>query len=348
MSSILPQHAARNTHRGPRSTGFTLIELLVVIAIIAILIALLLPAVQQAREAARRSQCKNNLKQIGLALHNYHDAYNLFPPGFVAQYGNQTANDATDPVQSQGNWSWGAFILPMIDQGALYNSMNVGPDGCSFAMANATTLALMARPMQAFRCPSDVNTGRTTFQFRTPANAVVSPSPAISNYVAASHATDIFRNATGTNVNLLGMFYMNSNTKFSDMLDGSSNTIAVGERCEVLRNGIKGTDTGTAAVYTGSLNTLSGCAICTRGTRQQSSLGIRDVLGTGIASINGPSTVAVAFAESTAARAFSSTHVGGAHFVIGDGAVRFLGDSLDINLFRNLISTRDGNILGEF
>src|SRR5579859_7854071 len=92
--------------------GFTLIELLVVIAIIAVLVALLLPAVQQAREAARRSQCKNNLKQFGLALHNYHDAYKMFPPGGDAQsWGNS-------------NWlNWQAKILPFIDQGPLYNQI---------------------------------------------------------------------------------------------------------------------------------------------------------------------------------------------------------------------------------
>src|SRR3954454_25192238 len=100
--------------------GFTLIELLVVIAIIAILIALLLPAVQQAREAARRTQCKNNLKQIGLALHNYHDTCNSFPPGWINTW-------ASNPPRSNfpGNsWGWNAMILPMMDQGNVYNQIN--------------------------------------------------------------------------------------------------------------------------------------------------------------------------------------------------------------------------------
>ncbi|MEZ6126391.1 MAG: DUF1559 domain-containing protein [Planctomycetaceae bacterium] len=90
--------------------GFTLIELLVVIAIIAILIALLLPAVQQAREAARRTQCKNNLKQLGLAFHNYHDIYNTFPPAYVDLRGAGGVPD------NDGHWAWSAFILPQIDQ----------------------------------------------------------------------------------------------------------------------------------------------------------------------------------------------------------------------------------------
>src|SRR6188472_548040 len=98
--------------------GFTLIELLVVIAIIAILIALLLPAVQQAREAARRSQCKNNLKQLGLALHNYHDTSNTLPPGWIAVPTMSGNTNASAPC-----WGWGTMILPGLDQAPLYSSM---------------------------------------------------------------------------------------------------------------------------------------------------------------------------------------------------------------------------------
>jgi prepilin-type N-terminal cleavage/methylation domain-containing protein len=105
-----------------RSRGFTLIELLVVIAIIAILIGLLLPAVQQAREAARRTQCKNNLKQIGLAMHNYHDVYGRFPPGFVMK--NPPSANANSIERSM--YSWGAFILPQIEQANLFTTLNVG------------------------------------------------------------------------------------------------------------------------------------------------------------------------------------------------------------------------------
>ena len=102
-------------------TGFTLIELLVVIAIIAILIALLLPAVQQAREAARRTQCRNNLKQIGLALHNYHDNFNVITP---LAYGDGGINAQT----SNPTWAWSTMILPYMDQAPLYNQLNPGPN----------------------------------------------------------------------------------------------------------------------------------------------------------------------------------------------------------------------------
>ncbi len=109
----------------PRRRAFTLIELLVVIAIIAILIALLLPAVQQAREAARRTQCKNNLKQLALALHNYHDVFNTFPPGSVLpQAGNTTPYPPAshnNPMARTAGWTWSAFILPYIDQAPMYN-----------------------------------------------------------------------------------------------------------------------------------------------------------------------------------------------------------------------------------
>jgi prepilin-type N-terminal cleavage/methylation domain-containing protein len=100
------------------SRGFTLIELLVVIAVIAVLIALLLPAVQQAREAARRSQCKNNLKQLALALHNYHDVHNSLPPGWI--------EDPAITGQEDGIWAWSAFLLPMLEQTALHQQLNVG------------------------------------------------------------------------------------------------------------------------------------------------------------------------------------------------------------------------------
>src|SRR4051812_30971338 len=106
-----------------RFRAFTLIELLVVIAIIAILIALLLPAVQQAREAARRTQCRNNLKQMGLALHNYHDTYRLFPASY---YRDWPHNSSTNPTAGRPGWGWAVMLLPYMDQGPLFNALDVG------------------------------------------------------------------------------------------------------------------------------------------------------------------------------------------------------------------------------
>ncbi|OYW13961.1 MAG: hypothetical protein B7Z55_16195, partial [Planctomycetales bacterium 12-60-4] len=125
--------------------GFTLIELLVVIAIIAILIALLLPAVQQAREAARRSQCVNNLKQLGLAIHNYHDNFNAFPPGWIG------VTNRTPDTEGNSGFAWGAHLLPQLDQSPLYGRLNFNRE-CYDPAFNAVAMSTV---LPAFRCPSD-------------------------------------------------------------------------------------------------------------------------------------------------------------------------------------------------
>ncbi len=321
--------------------GFTLIELLVVIAIIAILIALLLPAVQQAREAARRSTCKNSLKQLGLALHNYHGTHRVFSPGFVREYGLPTANDGTtDPGARQGNWAWGAFILPFMEQASLSDALNIGPVTCAQAMTNATSMNLMAKPVATYLCPSDPSNGTTKFTFYNTSGATISTTPALSNYVAANDSTNTRRLGNG-------MFYMDSKVSLRDLTDGTSNTIALGERADILSNGLTGIDPGNSAIYTGTLNTQAGCVLCTRGSREASSLGIRDVLGSGAFPINGPQTL-VGSSESGAARSFSSAHKGGCQFTLADGSVRFISENVNLTLFRNLISIRDGAVIGEF
>ncbi|MFM7832361.1 MAG: DUF1559 domain-containing protein, partial [Planctomycetaceae bacterium] len=123
--------------KGVRSRGFTLIELLVVIAIIAILVALLLPAVQQAREAARRTQCKNNLKQIGLAFHNYHDVFNTFPPGYISPIANGNTSSEV------GVYSWGSFILPQLEQVNAFQALGVGNVPLQVNAANASNLRIL-------------------------------------------------------------------------------------------------------------------------------------------------------------------------------------------------------------
>jgi prepilin-type N-terminal cleavage/methylation domain-containing protein/prepilin-type processing-associated H-X9-DG protein len=225
-----------------RSTyGFTLIELLVVITIIGILIALLLPAVQAAREAARRAQCVNNLKQLGLALHNYHDTFRQFPPGYLSKVGP----GGTDDDQGPG-WGWAARILPYLEQTNLFNEINWNKDITDPANASARVTELTA-----LLCPSDGNGARrfkvdalgdTTPDYSTPVidsagNAV---SVAHSNYVGVFGQPEIYPDpgfsvpAPDRGVNVRGMFCRNQTVRMSDVKDGSAYTIFVGERSSKL------------------------------------------------------------------------------------------------------------------
>lgn len=179
--------------------GFTLIELLVTVAIIAILIAILLPAIQNVREAARRTQCKHNLKQIGLALHNYHETHGSFPIGNVPGT----------------NFTYQSMMLPQLDQASLYAMINfAGARNCFDWKA---TLPLENDPgnfmVPVYGCPSDPNSGRKTLT----ASGVYLPS----DYLGVSGTTP---------VDFDGALYSGSNTSFRDFIDGTSTTMLVGER----------------------------------------------------------------------------------------------------------------------
>jgi prepilin-type N-terminal cleavage/methylation domain-containing protein len=189
-----------------RKRGFTLIELLVVISIIAILIALLLPAVQQAREAARRAQCKNNLKQIGLACHTYHDAFGQFPPGAIRFPQNPTGKTRA---------SWSIFILPYIDEKPLYEIINTAYFG-----AGGTFIPQFSEPanffvLDVFRCPSEVGT----------------ETKGVSNYIGNWGAGDVMNPDILTNsaADGGGIFIENSKVRIRDVKDGTTNTILIGE-----------------------------------------------------------------------------------------------------------------------
>ncbi|QDV50507.1 Type II secretion system protein G precursor [Gimesia fumaroli] len=317
--------------KGTAQRGFTLIELLVVIAIIAILIALLLPAVQQAREAARRSNCKNNLKQIGLALHNYHETFSIFPPGYVG-----TGASAQNP----NLLAWSAMILPFIDQANLYNQMsssmfhNPGTGGW-LTVANvspavaATTQAQTVIPF--YNCPSDPMGGRNADR----------PSPTNnyqwgkSNYPAVRDSV-YWNAATPAAVTVKGSFG-NSDTKvrFRDMTDGTSNIIMVGERATLDTPGSPGI-TRTGAIWVGfhvdgdtnttDINSISGTASSADGTGPQTS----QLINQG------------------SEHAFSSPHVGGCHFLMGDGKVRFISENINGDTYTWLAGINDGKVIGEF
>lgn len=316
-------------------TGFTLIELLVVIAIIAVLIALLLPAVQQAREAARRSQCKNNLKQIGLALHNYHDVYGTFPPGSVTQtadpeYGPLSSSTVDRNIES---WGWGAFLLPYIDQAPLYQAAGIGVGSLLQDMADPYAMT----PLSAYRCPSDVGP-----QLRRPSEFA---DWATSNYKASmghrrgpaladAQAGDAAIDAIAT-----GVFWRDRVRRMRDITDGTSNTVLIGEvKWEQVDS-----KNSTAGVWAGAKRGFGGN-------------NAKDLFGNGRGAINHTSTVFNQISES-----FASNHTGGAHFVLGDGSVRFVSENIDYrtggssdnltdvdSTYEQILARADGQVVGEF
>lgn len=309
--------------------GFTLIELLVVIAIIAILIALLLPAVQQAREAARRTQCRNNLKQIGLALHNYHDALQRLPPAFIMDINGFTTA-----------WAWSVMTLPYLDQAPLYNTL-ASMTGGSGPYPPYTTPATgfnavvdsfpapstaLKTPLAVFLCPSDgaaptVNLLGMTFNF----TGTGSPKDyGRSNYPGVEGGTDpTYSFSTGMlPIATLGGVQPTSRC-FRDVMDGLSNTFFVGERRSP--GTINGLNIGDDGTWTGEMAGLSNItAPCA------------DVYPLNYKAVKGYRT------------AFSSLHTGGAHFLMGDGAVRFISENISVVTYSNLATIAGGEVLGDF
>jgi prepilin-type N-terminal cleavage/methylation domain-containing protein/prepilin-type processing-associated H-X9-DG protein len=317
--------------------AFTLIELLVVIAIIAILIALLLPAVQQAREAARRTQCKNNLKQIGLALHNYHDVHSMFPQGKVV--GDMNYNGCPSWIEGSG-FSWRVMILPMIDQAPLYQANtdeDVGIHTCGpFGPGAAQRLTLLRTTIPGYLCPSDA-----TLFFRTekPTNY-----PGIGGSTANAHHWRTAQNVQGI------LTYRGA--RMRDIVDGTSNTAMVGEvhrgvlfnrysggpinitgqRCKwwAAESGFCHADTFRAP---NSANPTK--AANKDQTAPQNGAANDDACSGGV----GPCADQVSWVDDLAnntpgARGVSSAHTGGAQILFGDGAVHFVTENVDTGVWR--------------
>ncbi len=316
-----------------RHAGFTLIELLVVIAIIAILIALLLPAVQQAREAARRTQCKNNMKQLGLALHNYHDTFRVFPIGYQYRANGLPASDETLGAAGGGGngWGWGAYLLPYVDQGPLYNQFRfeapLSNDSIPAAVANR---ALVATPLEAFFCPSEPEAN--TYMFGGAAQTGRMRPAARATYRGNAGSIFVYNNSADTagfppsNQRLAnGLFYRDSRLGIRDITDGASNTIALAEVSLEVANRPASNDDGACFIY--------GIVRVTRGFAdgQDSRL-----LTLGQWAMNPLSRNSI-----PSRNAASSNHEGGAHFVFGDGHVQFLSENIHHTGFRNVTDPFD-------
>jgi prepilin-type N-terminal cleavage/methylation domain-containing protein len=322
-----------------QSRAFTLIELLVVIAIIAILIALLLPAVQQAREAARRTQCKNNLKQLGLALHNYHDVHGRFPPTqvMVAYLG---ANN-TNPVPR--NHTWVSMLLPFLEQSALYTSINFNAPmfdpgtGAFQTLPNGQTIVGQVIP--GLQCPSDPGFGGSVGISHGMSHTNYAGNMGWDWHFRGPHwASGVFQNGT-------------PGTRLEEIKDGTSNTIALGEVSAggfqprpgapshqamggIPRGGgVQNNVFRAAFIDTGSNGDVMDSAAL-RGIGQ---VGVRtwlrpDGQAAGYwwkgAPYAHPPTYLACFGMNNNWPGSSSVHVGGGQFLMCDGAVRFISDNI--------------------
>lgn len=304
--------------RSSRS-GFTLVELLVVIAIIGVLVALLLPAVQSAREAARRMKCQNNLKQFGLALHNYHDTFNRMPAAYYRAW--PTSNGSTFGTPG---WGWGAMILPRIEQQALYEVMNPGTlrlDG------NAVTKTPAQTPLPMFRCPSD--TGPKTNANRG--------NYGTSNYVAvfgalydqASVGQAVVAGSV-SNANT-GIFGPNSGVRLAEIQDGTSNTIMIGEMCYG-PNGVKDS-TGGKRNYNGAIWVGVPLDAPSNVANMLSLCGYAAGADVKFRKINTPDS----------SNAISSAHANGVQFAVGDGSVRSISNNADGKMVDAVADRADGS-----
>ncbi len=312
-------------NRSPRTRGFTLIELLVVIAIIAVLISLLLPAVQSAREAARRIQCTNNLKQIGLAMHNYHDAVGSLPPGVVGCC----------------NGTWQVFILPYIEQGNLANSYNFFTP----RYVDPSNVTVTTGFINALLCPSDERSKPTST-----ALGAFNGQVSAHNYVANWGQTDIDQQNLLNGVAFMGApftfiaHYSNANhvdtpnkgmlTRFASITDGLSNTMLVSETVVGKGSDLRGlTWWADATGYTSFIPPNSS---------------LFDLMYSASACaypFNNNTPCQIATTQSGLMTGARSRHPGGVNVTMADGSVRFVKNSVNIATWRALSSTKGGEVL---
>lgn len=328
-----------------RQRGFTLIELLVVIAIIAILISLLLPAVQQAREAARRTQCRNNLKQIGLALHNYLDVHSMFPPAFVSDI---STNDTAG-----GQWSIHARILPYLDQANLYNQADL-----SLAYDDPANGDIASQRVAAYLCPSEIN-DRVRLDGTDPIHYPI-------NYGYNGGTWNVWDNLTREAGN--GAFAPNYGFRPRDFIDGTSNTLGFSEVKAFTPYNRDG-DMGTATIP----NTAAEVeALIALGGDNKANTGHTEgvdgrVHQTGFTTTLTPNQFVVVpggdneegdytscredkscTTPTFAAVTSRSFHTGIVFSLLMDGSVQSISENIDLSTWRNLGQRNDGNIVGEF
>jgi len=342
-----------------RKRAFTLIELLVVIAIIAILIALLLPAVQQAREAARRTQCKNNLKQFGLALHNYLDVHGRFPIGHQFRgFWDGTPDSAGAAGDGGTGFAWGAALLPFIDQAPLYNQFDFNvPIANNTIPASQRNTTLAETAIAIIHCPSDIAPARASIggaaAIGRQSNAAVASYKGSSGSYNGNQGGYPFQPQDRRN----GLFYRDSAIQLRDITDGTSNTIAIGEVCWTQHENCR---------FYGSVDPAAGHAttVNSNGQSNRFMAMTQDAMNLPVMLTDPPPNGN----NAERADAFSSQHTGGCHFVLCDGAVRFISENIqhtnnlwaaadpynranngaNYGTYQRLASRADGLVIGEF
>ncbi len=345
---------SRNSRSRCHRAGFTLIELLVVIAIAATLIALLLPAVQRARESARRTQCRSNLKQIGLALQNYHDTHSIFPPALINS--GDCANTSFYSF-SLNHTGW-TMLLPYLDQAPLYGQFDFdiasGPSQRPSAppVVGLPPQAPTSTILQMLLCPSDESPRLYTSTSNGTEYRVKNAAP--SNYVFAggrngedAQIYSVYSNLTvvlpnGLSVRYLSAFGNNGAARMGDLRDGASNTILVGESVKTHSYTNDWTPIWGQGKHAGIYGRVVAEPVGSVNYFNNQRFRINEPSGSTRAGTN-PTNAHLPYAW-----VFSSKHAGGAHFVKGDGGVVFLSQNVDWIIFNYLNYIADNQPIGEF
>jgi prepilin-type N-terminal cleavage/methylation domain-containing protein/prepilin-type processing-associated H-X9-DG protein len=340
-----------------RRMGFTLIELLVVIAIIAVLVGLLLPAVQKVREAAARMSCSNNLKQLGLAAHNYHSTVGKFPPGVnvpAVITGLSGGQNSPAPLVAGQSFSLFEALLPYIEQGNIYNQLNfVGPiavngqpgnDSEYINCATATNPAPVGSTIiKTLLCPSDTAPQQTTYVGTSGVDKGLTYLFGANTYggcagIRSFYTFDSSSNPTGTGMTQDGVFYINSSVSVSSITDGTSNTLAFGERNR--------TDPNFDVVYPG-VNVIeqhSGWAWANYFPGYDYLYGTQMPLDWTFTNAGITSDSGFVFQDQRYST-FGSQHVGGANFCFADGSVHFISDSIPLATLQALSTRAGGEVI---
>jgi len=322
------ENGMENSPEGGPRCGFTLVELLVVIAIIGTLVGLLLPAVQSAREASRLSSCQNNLKQTGLGLQNFHDAKGTFPRGTVNQFMSPdpayVLSSPTPGAGICGRSGWMQALLPFIEEAKLYDyfgSQNYFTNGVdsSYWLRGTTVISTLT-------CPSD------------PVQAKTSQENFHGNVVLSAGST--IQGSSGTTLD--GVFFAKSAIKIKDILDGTSKTLLSAELL-LMRDNIPGSSSHEVRgrYYDG----IYGSTLFSAAETPNTTVG--DNVGTYCSA--GPMTPCAATQNTSSLATYArSMHPGGVNVGLADGAVRFVPNSVDATIWKNLANRRDGQTIGEY